>query len=399
MLAALDAMIENGAGGRPVIALRQVCRLYLRIGFEGEDDTSALFDELMATLAMELDEPCVAVLAPELKRMPGVLPGFTSTVMSRFHEIALRPAPGQASRAAPAAREPSAPESPPIERRAAAREPVADAADPLALARRATPAQLVEIARLPALPEMLTSVIASRGHPPAVAAALANPGAVFSRSSFIMLAELAAGDRALRAGLLARPDLPDAAVDRLLPVVGREARARLILSGPMPTAADARAALAAAEAEFTRKARGGDSAVAVDMMLRAAGEGADSLDRCVGALCRDGRLAELAAFAAARLETGFVTAYAMLTVRLDHAAAILMRALGASRDAADLVLDLRRRRGWPEARDASGAHFAYAMQEDEEARVLVALADRAVAADEAAAEPAPATTFGLALVG
>ncbi len=243
MLAALDEMIAAGTGGRTTLALRQVCQLLLRVGFEDQPDMLSRFDELMSTLAMDLDDTGIVTLAPELDRMPGVLPAFASTVRSRFHEISLRdepkPMPAGDVEAQPAlppqessvvaASKPkpvttSRPLPPPrIDRRAAPRKPVEDANNPITLARRASPEQLEEIAQLPTLPEVLTGVLASRGHIPAIVRALQNDGARFNRATFVMLAELGVSDRPLREAMLARNDLPPEAFARLQPAIPRVA--------------------------------------------------------------------------------------------------------------------------------------------------------------------------------
>jgi hypothetical protein len=393
MLAALDALIDNGTGGRPVIALKQVCALFLRVGFEGADDTSQRFDELMATIAMDLDDDSVRVLAPELRSLPGVLPAFASTVMSRFHEITLRADDSLA--APPASAQPPAAR----ERRGDPRDPAADAADPVTLARRASPDQLLEIARLPVLPELLTNVLVSRGHMPAILAALANDRAAFARSSLTMLAELAAGDRALRSALLARPALPDAAVDRLLPVIGREARARLIMSGADISTEAARLRLAEADAAQAQAMRTGLRPEPVDAILSALGDRSIAVDDAIRALSDDGRLAELAAFATARLGVGYPAAYAMLSARLDHPAAILVKALGGGRVSVEHVMAVRRRCGLRDARDTASAVLAFDRQDAVEAGVLVKLVDGARAAADAAQEPMQDVERGLSLVG
>jgi hypothetical protein len=243
MIAALDEMIAAGTGGRTTIALRQVCQLMLRVGFEDQPDMLDRFDELMSTLAMDLDDTGIVTLAPELERMPGILPAFSATMRSRFHEIALRNEPkpiaresveahaddaappqptAEARKAAPA---PLPRQTPPprIERRATPRDAAQDADNPITLARRASPDQLAEIALLPTLPEVLTGVLASRGHIPAIVTALRNPGARFNRATFVMLAELGVSDRPLWEAMLERTDLPSEALGRLKPAIPRAA--------------------------------------------------------------------------------------------------------------------------------------------------------------------------------
>jgi hypothetical protein len=231
-------------------------------------------------------------------------------------------------------------------------------------------------------------------------AALANHGAAFSRSSLTMLAELAPGDRGIRDALMTRPDLPDLVIDRLMPVIGREARARLIMSGVDITAGQARAALEEAEADQLSGGRRGAPPIAIDLIRAMVADGRMTLDLAVTSLARDGRVAELAAFATAELGVGFVAAYAMLAARLDHPAAILMRALGVERPALDAVLELRRRCRFRAGKDATSGHAAFARHDGDEARLMARLVDRRFGEAEEASAALPAWEAPrLALVG
>jgi hypothetical protein len=383
MLAALDALIANGSGGRPVIALRQVCALFVQIGFDNPDDTLTLFDELMATLAMELDDASIRVIAPELGRLPGVLPAFAATVLSRQDEDELRAAE---------------PHETPVERRARARDPVEDAANPLTMARRASPDELVEIAAQPDLCEAMTGIIASRDFRPAVVACLQNPGARFTRSTLTMLAELAPSDRDLRVALANRQDLPEAVVDRLLPVIGREARARLLMSGPLIPIEEARQELADAEAELAQAGRQGLVPLSIDILAGQVREAKISLDDVVELLAAEARLPELAALATAFLSASYHTMHAMLCARLDHPAAILLKALGAGERSVEAVMALRRRCGFRDARESKRAKAVFNQYAADESRVLLKLIDEQMSAAAVEDKPAANPEFRLALV-
>jgi hypothetical protein len=417
MLAALDALIETGVGGRSANILKQVLALSMRPGAQ-DQDSAALFDDLMATVAMDLDDGTLKVLGPELQQLHSMMPDFIATVMSRYHEMMSRPAgesaapdPTSSSDPADAGQddafetrspphtEPEGAVDAPPNRRAQTRDPIADATHPLTLARQASTAQLLEIARLPALPETMTAILLSRAHMPAVAEALANPGANFSRSSLTMLAELAPGDRTLRDALMSRPDLPDLVVDRLLPVIGREARARLIMSGADVTVAQARAALEEAEADQLSGGRRGAPPIAVDLIRAMVADGRMTLDLAVASLARDGRLAELAAFATAEIGCGYVAAYAMLAARLDHPGSILTKAMGAGRAGLDAVLELRRRCRFREGKDMTSGLSAFARYDIDEARLIVKLVERQTTASEDSAETPMQERPRLALVG
>jgi hypothetical protein len=421
MLAALDALIDNTLGGRAVIALRQVCRLFLRVGFEGTDESSAetlrLFDELMTTLAMDLDDESLRVLAPELQRLPGVLPEFAATVMSRFYELALRgdiaaPAAEAEMAAGPiehaAIDGPAEPEAEPtfvraavvepspvpamIERRATPRDPVEDATNLLTLARRATPEQMMRIAALSHLPEMLTGILVSRGHEPAIVTALANPDAAFGRSSLVTLAELAAGDRTLRDALVARPELPEEAALRLLPILGREARATLLMAG---MATDVRLVGHALE-----QSEAGRQAIepGIDDITAAIGDGAMSCGEAAARIANAGRGADLAAFAAAQLGVHLETCQLLLTARLDLAPAVLLRALDAPPEALGGAIAIRRRIGKSASRGSPVFGVVQDRLEVEEARLTVMMVDaRLRASTDATDEGSPRA--GLALAG
>lgn len=417
MLAALDALIEHGKGGRAVVALRQASTLLLKVGFDDNVDAVTLFDELMATLAMDLDDECTLVLAPELERLPGLLRAFTSTVRSRFHEISSRQSPP--ADLAPEARElPEMPEEaalarhelpaepvasltqPPVEvvssvpgevqpvesgpvepaprplreeRRAHPRDTAAGIENPLNLARLASAPQLEEIARLPALPEALTAIIATRGHVPAIVAALGNPAAAFGRSTLLLVAELSAGDRSLRTALASRVDLPPAVFDRLWPMLGRELRARAAMSGAVVSAEAARRALSDAEAVAREAAALGQPRPALSDLRASVDSGSLAMSGMICQLASAGRAGELAALAAAELGIAVGVAFAMLCARLDHPTAILVRALGGGTRALESAIDLRRGRAL-----GTGGHVlgAFELLDADEARLLARLIDR-----------------------
>jgi hypothetical protein len=391
MLAALDALIDHGKGGRIALALRQTAALLLRVGFDETGDALPLFDELMATLATELDEESIAILAPELKQMPGLLPAFTSTVMSRFHarSVGFAGFAGEGVAVVATSMEPPPPVPAAPERRERPRDTVAEAANPLTIARRATPAQLEEIALLPALPEPLTSIIAGRDHIPAIVAALANPGAAFSRSTIAMLVELAAADRNLRDALALRADLGSDAFDQLWPLLGREGRARAAMSGTSVSVDVARRALADAEARAALLAAAGRGAQPLDQLLRGVEAGNLTMSDALVRLASEGRDAELAALASSELAISVGVAFAMVCGRLDKPAAILVRALDGDRQALQAVIALRRSRALG---TGGSAAFVFGQLDPAEAMLLARMIDRHHSEQDAATSATPAAT-------
>jgi hypothetical protein len=245
----------------------------------------------------------------------------------------------------------------------------------------------------------MTGIIASRDFRPAVVACLQNPGARFARSTLTMLAELAPSDRDLRLALANRHDLPESVVDRLLPVIGREARARLLMSGPVIALEEARQELADAEAELSQAGRQGLLPLSIDMLAGQVREEKISLDDVVELLAAEARLPELAAFATAFLSASYHTMHAMLCARLDHPAAILLKALGAGEPGVDAVMSLRRRCGFRDARESKRAKGVFNHYAAEEAKVLVKLIDEQISAAAVDDAPVAQPEIRLALVG
>ncbi len=419
MLAALDALIQNGTGGRRTLVLRQICSLFMKVGHVGEKATTALFDEVMANLAVDLDDTVVIFLEPELQQISGILPAFKSTIASRAHEIRARtsavpvlqeliqhepiqhellheaknPEKSSALQTAldekgpqPATAEyvqqvdraiqtpPGSPPYPPAERRAEPRDPVLDANNPVTLARRASPGELMQIASVAHLPETLTSVIVMRGDRQAIVRALQNPTARFARSSLTMLAELAPSDLMIKQGLIQRDDLPEVIIERMLPYLNTEAKARVLLSGALFNDRNAQTALEQANADLVNAYRQGQILTGVDGYLTAVEEARMSTGDVVVSLAADLRVAELALFASRRLGFGFTAAMNLLAGRLDKGAAVLAAALQCERQATTAIMDMRRRCGvMPDAR---GAIEVYLRIATDEALMLVLQIDR-----------------------
>jgi Uncharacterised protein conserved in bacteria (DUF2336) len=462
MLAALDALIQNGTGGRRTLVLRQICTLFMTIGEAGENSTTALFDEIMANLAVDLDDDVVTFLAPELQHFSGILPAFKSTIASRSFEIQARfadpsvrseptdsePVTALMEQAAEvlspsvevdtsqnlsenqdlaesidwqqmeAGAEPIEPASvdpvvtpvtvpfvtlddileaatlpkppatanretkplqeiavsPLVERRTAPRDPVQDASNPVTLARRASPAELMEIASVAHLPEQLTSVIIMRGDRNAIVRALHNQTAKFSRSGLTTLAELAPSDLSIKQALVQRADLPELIIERMLPYLNMESRTRVLMSGAMFGEKEAKAALAQAHGDLINEYRQGQMLPGLDTYLAAIDSGNMSNCDVIIALAGDMRIAELAMFAARRLGLSHSTAMNMVASRLDKTAGILAIALQCERAAITAIMDMRRRCGV--CSDARGAIETHMRMGHQEALLLVRQADQ-----------------------
>ncbi|MGL4634730.1 MAG: DUF2336 domain-containing protein [Beijerinckiaceae bacterium] len=512
MLATLDALIQNGTGGRRTLVLRQICSLFMKVGFVGDDNTTELFDEVMANLAVDLDDEVVTFLAPEVQQMAGLLPAFRSTIASRSFEIQARmpQADGALTEALPeifqeashndvAVPEPTAtletgpdkfaelaqyasdaetalslqtrrmtlqeigpdqvdepvqqasmdfataetddvfdiaptvtieravtgidlPVSEPLvqapvllideaaeipahvpekpvsaassrtDRRARARDPVEDATNPITMARRASSVELAQIASLSHLPETITNVIVMRGERQAIVKALQNKSAKFSRSSLTTLAELAPSDFMIKQALVYRNDLPELIIERMLPFLNIEAKARLLISGALFGEIEARAALEQANGDLVNAYRGGQMLVGIDTCIASVNDGSMSVGDAVCAFAGELRVAELAMFAARILGLNLSTALNMLAGRMDKTAGILASALQCDRKAMTAMMDMRRRCG--AMSDARGAIETHMRTGTDEALALVRQIDQ-LSSELEIATPAEADVLAL----
>jgi Uncharacterised protein conserved in bacteria (DUF2336) len=427
MLAALDALIQNGPAGRGPIVLRQLCALFLKFGVDAETSTTVLFDEVMANVAADLDDETLRFLAPEMGMMVNVLPAFAATVATRSHELTARAVPDAvasaevarddvpdlevpmppasaseaaqdiasdksfeldiaASMASSVSTEVSEP-SPAMEpvlsaqpafsdRRAARRDPVEDAENPITLARKASMPELLQIAGLPDLPEGITNVLIARGGRDVLQRVLENPTASFSKSSLTTLAELAPSDRMIKESLIARVDLPEPIVERLLPFLSPDAKARTLMAGHTFGGREARNALTQAASDLVAAYRNGNALMGLDTCQATLDEGKMSVNEVICVLARDVRVAELASFMATRLSIRHLSAFNILSGRLDHSTAVLIRALDGDMASMDGVMTMRRRCGCRDAKETRSAFSTAQRYTVEAAQILVRQMDK-----------------------
>jgi hypothetical protein len=400
MLAALDALIQNGPAGRGPVVLRQLCALFLKFGVDAETSTTVLFDEVMANVAADLDNETLRFLAPEMGMMANVLPAFAATVASRSHELQARNdvpdgiAPVLADEtceldlaasmaSAVLAEEPTPvmePEQPaqPVlaDRRAARRDPVEDAENPITLARKASMSELLQIAGLPDLPEGITNVLIARADRETLQRVLENPSASFSKSSLTTLAELAPSDRMIKESLIARADLPEPIVERLLPFLSPDAKARTLMAGHPFGEREARNALTQAASDLVTAYRNGNALMGLDTCQATLEEGKMSVSEVICVLARDVRVAELASFMATRLEIRHLSAFNILSGRLDHSTAVLIRALDGDMTSMDGVMTMRRRCGCRDAKETRSAFSTAQRYTVEAAQALIRQMDK-----------------------
>jgi hypothetical protein len=410
MLGTLDNLIQNGAGGRMIIILRQLCELSETLDGSATD-TMIMLDEIMAGAALDLDPETAAILADACADKAEKFPLVTETLrqMSGKDEPSEDEMVAQdAASADPVAEETielpvfeiDVPETAAVDLADIAAKAVTEASedvldvqltepvsrrcavkadspkdDIVSLARSASVEDLLRIAELPGLPEPLTNVIVARGERDVIVVALRNDDANFAKSSLTTLVELAASDRLLRDAMIRRPDLPEAIVDRLLPFLPMEDRARAILGGAPFNEEHVSLELSAATAELIAESYEDAPLMGVDTCLSMLEDGSIGIDHLIERLADDARGAELSSVLADRLGVRTMTVYNALMGRLDQASAIVLRAAEANVASIGSVMALRRRCGCRPAREYRGAVHHYESYSVEQAQRIVALMD------------------------
>jgi hypothetical protein len=407
MLATLDSYIAQDRGGRRLFLFRQLWCLFLTIGPKCDDVQTAVFDSVLATAAHDVDYSIITELAAEAEHLPYGLPVLAAALTGKpvTPLVMLPPAPSNIFEDAPpmpgeqTASERPAEETPvakaleqpadhaeplktelpentakpaPVlpaqilpgqmqtavvhaERRAQPRDPAEDAANPITLARKASLEELARIADLPNLPEAITNVIVGRGDRLILGKALANQTAAFARSSLTTLAELAPSDRMIREALVLRKDLPEPIIERLLPFLSLEKRAALLTNGAQFSEAAARDALMHAQADLLNAARAGHLMMTIDGCDAMLEEGKLNAGDIILILAKDLRVAELATFVATRLAIREATAFNILSGRVDHPVAVLIKALNCDGRIAEQVMVMRNRLGCRDAKETRSA--------------------------------------------
>lgn len=422
MLEILAAMIQNGSAGRTIILLHQVYAM-LQVPAAAQDkDLTAHIDQILISLAGDLDEQTLTILGEHIHQIQSELPTFSNFLSANARPVAgsdtniaadddvldIAPInatqePGMAQSQElsslstpyeidvpdgsgdPAASTASdrAQESAQAERRAKPRHPVEDVNNPITLARKASLGELMQIAALPNLPESLTNVLVARGDRDVLERAMRNPSASFARSSLTTLAELAPSDRMIRDCLLARHDLPEGIIERLLPFLSMESKAGILMQGAPFGEQEARSALLQATSDLVSAYRHGQLMMGLDSYISTLDEGKLGINEIIVSLARDARIAELAAFLGMRLSIRQVTAFNILSGRIDHSTAILLRALDTDVSAMDAVMTMRRRCGCREARETRSAFATAQGYTVNAARELIQRMDRIIPGDAA----------------
>jgi Uncharacterised protein conserved in bacteria (DUF2336) len=186
--------------------------------------------------------------------------------------------------------------------------------------------------------------------------------------------------------LVARNDLPEPIIERLLPFLPPLAKAQLLYSDSPFGEDEARKALSQASADLVAAYRNGQMLVGLDTCIATADDGTMTVSETVILLARDIRVAELSAFMAAKLGISHVTAFNVLSSRLDHTPAVLVRALGCDMAALEAVMVMRGRCGCREARETKSARYTANKYTQEDAAAMVTRFDQLARTAIASAE-------------
>jgi hypothetical protein len=349
MWPAIEQLIQNGSGNRYLDVLNAIGVLHQRCTAIAGDALDAEFDAVIAQFATELDSATAQSLCPhaEANRFPQFNAALVENAGHRSKDIA------PASQAPDIAGDAVAK----VDRRALARDPIADQNNPITLARRASQDELLQIAALPNLPEALSNVLISRGNREVLERVLRNPSAVIARSSLTTLAELAPSDRLIKNALSERFDMPEAIVDRVLPFLPKMQKARLLLCGLPFDETHCSQSLRDADEEANMAASSGQPLVTMTTCFQMLDQDQGKISEIVALMAKETRIAELAAVAAYRLDISPTAAFNALSGRLDHAAVIILRALDCDMAAVDQAMQMRRRLGCREARETRSAQL------------------------------------------
>jgi uncharacterized protein (DUF2336 family) len=222
---------------------------------------------------------------------------------------------------------------------------VLDDRDLVQIAGSASQEHLDAIAGRPSLSESVTDVLIDRGDRGVVHKVSANPGAHFSASGMDSLADKARTDVDLRELLVERPDLSEAAVEKLLPLVSANLVEKLAERGysvgeKLPTAMAEQVGHRLANALRERKSNIRDTATLVQMV-----RSEDlTLDEAACLLAQNGRLVDLSALLSTFSNVDRDYLFSLLSRGQLQAVMILFRSLGLSWTTLEKVLSMRARK-------------------------------------------------------
>jgi Uncharacterised protein conserved in bacteria (DUF2336) len=224
-------------------------------------------------------------------------------------------------------------------------------ADLIRTLSQAGPGHLRAVAKRETLAEDVTAFIARRGDREATVLTLLNRRAKFSEASLHKLSEAAIGDSMLRGAIAHRPDLPDAIVERVWPLLDVELKARLIASGWRYSMAEIDEACRETSAALVGAVRAGALPQSIGTYRAMVVDGPATLSEALAEIVETGRLVEAAHLIARTLALSDGVAINLFFGVYDRGAAVLARHADLEESVVHHIASARARLAWVRSTD------------------------------------------------
>lgn len=202
----VEDAIEKGAIGRRSELLQRVTDLFIVGAPQYSDEEIALFDDVIARLATDIELSARALLAARLAPIPNAPPQVIRALAFDDAIDVAGPVLAQSERL--------------------------DDATLVENAKQKSQEHLLAISRRPSLSEMVTDVLVERGDQQVVLSTVENRGARFSERGFAKLVQRSAGDDRLALRVGSRPEIPAHLLLHLLSIASDSVRAKLEAEHP-----------------------------------------------------------------------------------------------------------------------------------------------------------------------
>ncbi|MDQ8732577.1 DUF2336 domain-containing protein [Bradyrhizobium sp. LHD-71] len=333
LLDELDEALMRGKEAHRAALLRGVTDLFFAGNSDHSDDTLALFDDVLTTLAQNIEVSARALLASRLASHPAAPPRIVHALaFDDLIEIAA-PVLSQSTRL-----------------------------DDNALienARTKSQAHLLAISTRLRLSGLVTDVLVERGDTRVVMSAASNPGAEFSEAGYARLVERAEGNDDLATCVGSRTSIPRHHLLKLIARASAAVREKLRAVHP-----DAREAIDAAVRRVVANAQIRSAADDIDVMAAQLHVGrlheASRLDEAqVAQFARESRFNETNAAIACLTSLPFVTVESMMAGSRSEGVMVLAKVLDFSWSTLKAIFDMRVGLQGPQSTDESFTKVSY----------------------------------------
>lgn len=242
LAAEVEAAAKNGSPERRLRMLQEVTDLFVAGAKQFQPQQVGLFDDVLARLVERIDARALSRISDALAELPAA-PQETVRRLARHEDGAV---------AAPVLR----------------KSPCLSDADLREIACTRSQQHLLAIAARPFLDEVLTELIVKRAGKETARMLAKNPGVRFSEKGYAALVAIAERDDTIAESLGQRPDLPEAALRKLLSITTDIVRARLLKVAPREQREKIKAAIdcVAARHGGSRAAQPADYSEALSMV-------------------------------------------------------------------------------------------------------------------------------------